>query len=84
MTVNFRSVRAILWRDWDPIGCGVPEDEYDDYVPPVVAMLTQGKTRADVADYLRVTAAETIACPVSEEKLALVVDKLFALKGTNA
>lgn len=80
MTVTFRTVREILWRDWDPIGCGVPEDEYDDYVPPVVAMLTQGKGRDDVGEYLRTTAAETIACPVSEEKLARVLDKLFALK----
>lgn len=80
MTVTFRTVREILWRDWDPIGCGVPEDEYDDYVPPVVAMLTQGKAREDVGDYLRVTAAETIACPVSEQKLARVLDKLFALR----
>jgi len=80
VTVTFRAVREILWRDWDPIGCGVPADEYDDYVPPVVAMLSQGKSRTDVADYLRVTASETIACPVSEEKLARVVDKLFALK----
>ncbi len=80
MTVTFRTVRAILWRDWDPIGCGVPEDEYDDYVPSVVAMLTQGKGRDDDTDYLRVTAVETIACPVSEEKLLHVVDKLFALK----
>jgi len=80
VSVTFRSVREILWRDWDPIGCGVPADEYDDYVPPVVAMLSQGKSESDVADYLRVTAAETIACPVSEDKLALVVAKLFALK----
>jgi hypothetical protein len=81
VSVTFRSVRAVLWRDWDPIGAGVPEDEYDDYVPPVMAMLNQGKGRADVAAYLRMTAAETIGCPVTEDKLAGVVEKLFALKG---
>ena len=30
---GFAKVRAILHGDWDPIGCGVPEDEYDDYSP---------------------------------------------------
>ena len=81
MTANFRSVRDILWRDWDPIGCGVPEDEYDDYVGPTLRLLLDGKPRAEIAEYLRVTAAETIQCPVSEETLTVVVDKLLALVG---
>lgn len=80
MTVTFRTVREILWRDWDPIGCGVPEDEYDDYVPPVVAMLTQGKGREDVDAYLRATAVQTLACAVDEERLTQTLDRLFALK----
>ncbi len=80
MSVDFRSVRKILWEDWDPIGCGVPADEYDDYAPQVIRLLLEGKSRAAVVDYLRFTAAETIQCPVSEEKLALAADKLMALK----
>jgi hypothetical protein len=80
MSVDFRSVRKILWEDWDPIGCGVPPDEYDDYAPQVIRLLLEGESRAAVVDYLRFTAAETIQCPVSEEKLALVADKLMALK----
>jgi hypothetical protein len=81
MSANFRSIRKILWEDWDPIGCGVPKDEYDDYVGPVLRLLVENKPPSDVMDYLRMTAAETIACPVSEEKLAAVVDKLIALRG---
>ncbi len=50
MSADFRSVRKILWEDWDPIGCGV-----------------------------RVTAAETMGCPVSDEKLGHVADALLAL-----
>jgi len=80
MTVDFRSVRKILWEDWDPIGCGVPADEYDDYAPEVMRLLLAGVSREAVADYLRVTAAETIQCPVSEERLAGAVDKLMALR----
>lgn len=79
MTASFRTVRSILWQDWDPIGCGVPQDEYDDYAGPVLRLLMERKPAQDVADYLRVTAAETIGCPMSEEHLAGVVSKLMAL-----
>ena len=80
MNADFRSIRKILWEDWDPIGCGVPQDEYDDYVGPVLRLLVENGSAVDVANYLRVTAAETIACPVSEEKIATVVEKLMALR----
>lgn len=83
MSVDFRSVRKILWEDWDPIGCGVPTDEYDDYAPHVVRLLIERKPREMVADYLRVTAADIIGCPVSDEKLREVVTKLMALRDTG-
>lgn len=80
MSANFRSVRRILWEDWNPIGCGVPRDEYDDYVPVVMRLLLERKGRATLVEYLRVTAAETIGCPVSDEKLVHVADALMALR----
>lgn len=79
MSADFRSVRKILWEDWDPIGCGVPQDEYDDYVPAVLRILLEHKGRTALVDYLRVTAAETTGCPVSDEKLGHVADALLAL-----
>ncbi len=84
MSADFRKVRRILWEDWDPIGCGVPQDEYDDYVGPVLRLLLERKPAGAIADYLRVTAAETIGCPVSEHKLAVVVDKLLGLRGEQS
>ncbi len=33
----FDRVRAILHGEWDPIGAGVPLDEYDSYAWPVLA-----------------------------------------------
>jgi hypothetical protein len=80
MRADFRSVRKVLWEDWDPIGCGVPQDEYDEYAGPVLRLLMEGKPGADIADYLRMTASVTIGCPVSEDKLASVVDKLLGLR----
>lgn len=79
MSADFRGVRKILWEDWDPIGCGVPADEYDDYVGPVLRLLIEKAPPERLAAYLRETAAETIGCPVGEEKLAQVVAKLTAL-----
>ena len=76
---RFEAVRAILWRDWDPIGCGVPEDEYDDYVWPTLRLLQRGAPANEIAAYLRETAAQTIGCPVPDRKTDGIVAKLMAL-----
>jgi len=77
------SIRTILWRDWDPIGCGVPEDEYDDYVGPVYELLKRGADRARIHAYLLETATETIGVPPvtqhTRDGLERAVDKLMAL-----
>lgn len=77
---GFRAINAILWRDWDPIGCGVPEDEYESYVWPVYGLLTDGASREALAAHLRRVASQNIGLPVPEERLNMVVDKLLALK----
>lgn len=74
-----RAINQILWRDWDPIGCGVPEDEYQSYVWPVYKLLIEGKPREEIEAYLRWAADENITVSVPEEKLRRVVDKLLAL-----
>jgi hypothetical protein len=76
---GFAKVRAILHGDWDPIGCGVPEDEYDDYVWPTLALLKRRAPRAELKAYLVETANVTIGCPVPDKRLEPVLDKLMAL-----
>lgn len=78
-----REINAILWRDWDPIGCGVPEDEYQSYAPEVVRLLTEGAPAGEIAAYLRETAAGMMSTSVPERKLADVVAKLMALRGAE-
>ena len=56
------SVRQILWRDWNPIAPGVPEDEYDAYVGPVLGLLEKGSEIQEIADYL---------CWVESERMGL-------------
>lgn len=74
-----RAINTILWRDWDPIGCGVPEDEYESYVWPVYKLLIDGAPRQAIEDYLRETADQVITVSVPENRLQAVVDKLLAL-----
>ena len=76
----FEQVRAILHGEWDPIGCGVPPDEYDSYAWPVLAMLKRGAEWGEVEAYLRWAADKAMQCPGPEERLASVVDKLMAVK----
>ena len=75
-----QAINAILWKDWDPIGCGVPEDEYESYVWPLYALLIDGARAEAVANYLRWVAETLIEIPVAEERVALAVDKLMALR----
>jgi hypothetical protein len=77
---GFEKIRTILHREWDPIGCGVPEDEYDSHVWPVLRFLMQKAKREEVRAYLVETANVTIECPVPDERLELVLDKLMALE----
>lgn len=74
------AIRKILHQDWDPIGCGVPEDEYDSYLWPVLRLLQDGAARDDIADYLRTAARESMSCTVPEQRLSLVLDALMALR----
>jgi hypothetical protein len=73
-----RAINAILWKDWDPIGCGAPEDEYEGYVWPVYELLIDGQSRDAVAEHLRRVARTQIEMQVPEARLAAVVDKLIA------
>lgn len=76
---DFDQVRAILHIDWDPIGCGVPLDEYDSYAWPVLALLQRKAERTELETYLRWAADTAMASPVPEARLAAVLGKLMAL-----
>ena len=53
MIPELEQIKRLLWKEWDPIGCGVPEDEYDSYAFRVFVMLNEGKDQNEIADYLR-------------------------------
>ncbi len=47
-----RQVDHILWTEWDPIGCGVPDDEYSSYAPVVAEKAIKGETAKQIMSYL--------------------------------
>lgn len=76
---DLKRINAILWCDWDPIGCGVPEDEYESYAPEVLRLLNSGAARDVMIAHLRHVAAEALLSPISEAKAARAADELLGL-----
>src|SRR5262245_31071428 len=56
------SIRQVLLRDWNPIGCGdpLPEDEYDRYIAPVYRILVGSRSEQELIDLLFHTERDTI------------------------
>lgn len=40
---KIEAITKVLHKDWDPIGCGVPEDEYESYAPRVVRIIEEAR-----------------------------------------
>ena len=76
---QLRAINAILWKDWDPIGCGVPEDEYEPYAPGVLRLLIEGADQYRLAAHLQRIAQDSMSCPIDEAKALIVAEKLLAL-----
>jgi hypothetical protein len=77
---GFDKVQAILHGDWDPIGCGVPKDEYDAYAWPTLSLLMRKAERAEIKAYLVEAANVTMGCPLPDAHVEAVLDKLMALE----
>jgi hypothetical protein len=77
------SIRQILLRDWNPIGCGgelPPDDEYDRYIAPVYRVLVGSRSEQDLVDLLYSLERDSIGMPCeSPELLRPVARKLLDL-----
>lgn len=76
----YDSVRRILHADWDPIGCGVPPDEYDDYAPGAFLLVQAGASAARIAAYLDETSEQALSMPPDRSRSRAAAEKLAALK----
>jgi hypothetical protein len=50
---RLRELDLILWAAWDPIGAGVPSDEYEMYAPQIAQLLESGADEKAIADELK-------------------------------
>ena len=62
-------LRLILWAAWDPIGVGVPLDEYDTYAPQVWELLRSGASEDDLAAHLGSIRARSIQTGTHEQDI---------------
>jgi hypothetical protein len=77
---DFAAVREVLYRDWNPLGAGgLPVDEYDDYVWPLVGLLRTGAGGDVLVERLRQLEVKWFGRNGDEAQLALVANKLLML-----
>lgn len=74
-----KQVDAILWTHWNPISCGVPEDEYTAYAPPIVRLLIEDADTVAIAAYLSRAREEAMGLSPDEHADYAVAVRLKAL-----
>jgi hypothetical protein len=77
---DFVLVQKVLWEDWDPIGCGVPKDEYDAYVPGVIGKLRHGADESALVAHLDEVGREWMGAELSDDHLRRVAARLLELQ----
>jgi len=76
-------VRSVLLSDWDPAGIGSNanlRDEYDEFIPRVVAAIKRGADTSELTALLRAFEAEMRA-PIDDQARGRVAEALASLRG---
>jgi hypothetical protein len=73
------AIRRILISDWDPIRCGVPEDEYDSYIPVIYRLMQAGGSAKELAAHLQKLETEAMCLPARPEANLRVANMLLDL-----
>jgi hypothetical protein len=76
-----KQINAVLHREWCPIHCDVPEDEYESYARPLATMLLANAPDAKLIAHLEWAEMESIGLggPFSLERAEKVIATLRAL-----
>jgi hypothetical protein len=80
---SFGAVRAILMRDWDPIGINdVPaaQDEYDRYIDQVLRLFERGASVTALSDRLLEIETADMGLRGDRGRALRVAEQLFALR----
>jgi hypothetical protein len=84
--LHWRRIREVLNTDWDPIGAGCPEDEYDSYIGMIAAMLREGASDGVLGVFLRWAEIENMGLsqqPDREQRIDRVIARLRAISAAN-
>ncbi|HVK79367.1 MAG TPA: hypothetical protein VM915_02035 [Verrucomicrobiae bacterium] len=77
---DFFAVRDVLTEVWNPVGVGgLPADEYDSYVWPIVRLLRENPDDATLAAHLITLERDYFARNIEAPQLAPVIKALRAL-----
>jgi hypothetical protein len=76
------AIRRVLNEDWAPLGAGLPEDEYDDYVWPLYRLVV-AQDREGVRDCLQRGGEALLACAIIDDRLDAIAAKLISLAPAN-
>jgi hypothetical protein len=79
--LRLKEIQKILREDWDPIGGGVPDDEYDSYGAEIYSMfLNNLATKESLMNYLKWGESENMGIsPENNKRNENVANKLLAL-----
>jgi len=64
-------------RQWNPIGCEVPEEEYAGYAPQLVSMLFHGTSQESLNERLAHLSEEIIGRPSSQDETTAIANDLL-------
>lgn len=81
--VDARTVNAILFQQWDPIGvsniAGAPPDEYSAYAQTILGMLTNGDRAAAITSYLADVEEQCMGLAPNAERAQTVAQSLVQM-----
>ena len=78
-----KKVDTILWKEWDPIGNDVPEDEYTSYALTIVGKARRDESKEAILEYLYWAENDNMGLECTREqadsKNSPIVDKIIKL-----
>jgi hypothetical protein len=85
LQADFAAVRRVLMDAWDPVDCGgLPADEYDSYVWPVVRLLRERATDDELARHFVKLERDYFCRDASSPHMQAVIKALRTLDIANA
>lgn len=76
---NVDAIRSLLLAEWDPIGCGVPKDEYDSYIPSIYHLIERRVSIEELAVHLQEIEDQQMCLPARLEVNCRVAKMLLEL-----